>query len=180
MDQLRATGYAGLGDRPQDLFDQFAHQPVALHVRMRGTREQVWRRQRHHPGSWHRGLGQRPVRVGEFRKIPRELRRSEERIRIEPADEGVRTNAHRSHQRPEDILPAQQPIRKEIETGITLDRDPAVEVLLVRGVNLRLVGAAPVLAASRGDYLLGPRVEAVLIGKNLDRLSVSTCGFAMV
>lgn len=103
-----------------------------------------------------------------------ELGFAEKRIGVEPSDQGVRLRASTLDQGPENILPAKQAIREEIEAGFPLNLNPSRQVLLKSRLDRRLVGAPSVQASGRFHDILGSRIKAVLIGKNLDRLSLST------
>ena len=82
-------------------------------------------------------------------------------------------------QRTKDVLPAQQAVGEEIEAGLALDLGPAVEIRSKRRISRGLVGSAAVKPASYFYDLLGPRIKAMLIRKNLDRHSLSITGRGM-
>ena len=75
-------------------------------------------------------------------------------------------------ERAEDVLPADQPVGKEIDARPLLDADELGLVLVKGGVDGARIDPTTVLAAGRRHHLLGAGIETVLVGKNLDRTSV--------
>ena len=101
----------------------------------------------------------------------REFRLAIEGVGVEPPDQGMRLVA--GDQRAKQILPTQEAVGEEVEAGVALDPEPTIEICRKRGVHGAFVGAAAVESARRFYNLLGPRIKAMLIGKNLDRHSLS-------
>ena len=99
-----------------------------------------------------------------------------EGVGIEPAHQGVRPLTEPFDQGAKEILPPQQPVREEIEAGLPLDLEPAIDIRGESGIHGGGIGAPAVQPAGCFHDLLGPGIEAMLIGKNLDRQSLSITG----
>jgi len=67
----------------------------------------------------------------------------------------------------------EQPIREEIELGFLLDADELGEVLVEDRADSILVDATPVEAAGGRNDLFGAGIDAVLVGEDVDRDSLS-------
>jgi len=97
------------------------HEGVPVARRVGGTGEQVWRGEAGNARLWdaerRRDGGEpnvRPERTDDFRS-------AEEGVVVEPANEPPRLQARtRLHERPEDVLPAQHPVREVVEPRLTL------------------------------------------------------------
>ncbi len=150
---------------PQDVAGQVHHEGVAVEVGLGGPGEQIGRGKGGHLRVQKvRGLfeltGDRP---GEL-EIAGDLRRPEERVVVEPPDQGPGVQATRQlDQWPEDVLPPEQAVRDVVQAGLALGGH---EVLLVGPVRLgHLLGRvpAPLEAPGGRDHAFGPRIDAVLI-----------------
>src|SRR5207253_3156773 len=83
-------------------------------------------------------------------------------------DELAAGGNRRIHQRPEDILPAQQAVREYVEAGLLLQPDERREVLGEGRLHRVRIHPAAVETAGRRHNLFGAWVDAVLIRKDVD------------
>lgn len=65
-----------------------------------------------------------------------------------------------------------QAIREEIQAGRLLDLDPSGPVLVERRADGRFPGPAAVEPSGGRDDLLGARINAMLISKDVDPVSL--------
>jgi hypothetical protein len=148
------------------------HQTVALLVRVRHSREQVWGGKGRNAWPGHRGIGHRSIGTDRPGELPLELGRSEERVGIEPADERMRCDAQPFDERAEDVLPAEETVREEVQATVFLQLDEGRKVIGEGAIDCLSSDAAAIESARGRDDLLGPRIEAVLIGKDVDLVSL--------
>src|SRR6266851_1804275 len=102
------------------------------------------------------------------RQAARQLGFAEERVGVEPADQRMGLHAQRFRQWSEDVLPFEEPVRKEIQTGVFLDANERRQVVGKCAIDRVRADSTPVDPPGRSNDLLGAGIDAVLIGKDVD------------
>ena len=123
-----------------------------------GERER--RRQRHEPRAGQRGDVAAVQRLGQLRSLAGGARSTVERVRVQEAGErALLQPVRRLDDRPEDVLPAEHPVREQVEPRGLLDGDELAEIALDQLVD-RLRARAPAIeVARRLDELLRARID---------------------
>ena len=84
----------------------------------------------------------------------------------------MRLDAERLRQRPEDVLPGEEAVGEKIHSSVSLDADEGRQVVGERTLDCVGADSTPVDSAGRRHHLLRTRIDAVLIGKDVDPKSV--------